>query len=243
MTFDNYFEPFVGSGAVFGRLKPAYGVIGDNYAPLIELWKLVKHDATAVSEEYRKNWLALQRNGPDYFYEVRHRFNKTFDPNALLFLTRTCVNGLIRFNAAGEFNNSFHLTRPGIHPNRLEAILERWQGMLRGVDVMHADYRETTAAAAASDVVYLDPPYRGTSTMYASKIDHEELYEYLDGLTSGGIRWLLSYDGSTEERDYLCELPADLYVRKLMLRTGHSTFRKTQMGSASSVHESLYMNF
>ena len=79
-----------------------------------------------IVNDYRNNWNNLQKIGYTFFYKVRDRFNNKKLPSDLLFLTRTCVNGLIRYNKSGEFNNSLHHTRRGINPDRFEKIIYQW---------------------------------------------------------------------------------------------------------------------
>ena len=59
-----------------------------------------------------------------------------------LFLTRTCVNGLIRYNKSGEFNNSLHHTRKGIHPDRLEKVIFEWSTVIQKYIFENFDYKK-----------------------------------------------------------------------------------------------------
>lgn len=56
----------------------------------------------------------------DYFYSIRKRYNEKHDPNGFMFIMRTTTNGMPRYNKKGEFNNSFHITRNGIMPDKLK---------------------------------------------------------------------------------------------------------------------------
>ncbi|HEX8763276.1 MAG TPA: Dam family site-specific DNA-(adenine-N6)-methyltransferase [Candidatus Saccharimonadales bacterium] len=243
IDFDTYYEPFLGSGAVLGRLKPKKAVCSDIYEPLIELWKLIRDNPEKVVSNYTKQWEKLQEIGHLYFYEVRDRFNAKKNPLDLLFLSRTCVNGLIRFNKAGQFNNALHHSRKGMAPKKLEAIINEWSKLLKYYDIEQGDYRELTASATKNDLVYLDPPYFNNKNRYLENIDHAKFIEYLEKLNQKGVKFVLSYDGHSESKTYAHLIPPHLYKRKIMLHSGLSAFRKVQDKTKDTVHESLYINF
>ena len=242
-SFERYYEPFVGGGSILYSLAPASAVAGDICSPLIELWKCIKDHPEDLARRYDRDWHRLQNEGYEVFYEIRDLFNSTKDPSALLFLSRTCVNGLIRFNKNGDFNNSLHHTRPGINPKRLEKILLDWSSHIQGTTFQSADYRETTADASANDFVYLDPPYFNTRGRYFGGIDFDAFCEYLESLNSRRIRFALSFDGRRGNKEYSSPIPSDLYVRKQMIRSGNSAFKKVQDHTTEEVIESLYLNY
>ena len=242
-SFDEYYEPFLGGGSILYALAPSKATCGDICEPLIDLWEEIKNNPSGLADQYRKDWTRLQEGGYEVFYEVRDRFNKTKDPKALLFLSRTCVNGLIRFNGNGEFNNSFHHTRPGINPDRLEKIIQDWSGHIQTASFFCKGYRETTATASTKSFVYLDPPYLNTKGRYYGGISFEELMLYLEDLNKRGVKFALSFDGKRGEHDYTAPIPEELYKRKIMIASGKSTFRKVQDKANEEVFESLYLNY
>ncbi len=241
--FENYFEPFLGGGSVLYCAQPEQGVCGDICIPLIELWQEIQKNPETVALEYSKRWQQLQDEGYQVYYEIRDRFNKNQNPFDLLFLSRTCVNGLIRFNDKGEFNNSLHHTRPGISPDRLKKILLDWSSRIQNVKFVASDYRESTKAAIAGDLVYLDPPYFHTKGRYYGTIDFGEFIDFLRDLNQRGVYYILSYDGLRGEKDYKVNLPTDLYKRHILLPSGNSAFKKVIDKESQEVYESLYLNW
>ena len=241
--YDTYYEPFVGGGSVMYALSPRKAVCGDVCAPLIGLWNMIKTDPMHLAESYERRWNRLQKEGQSVYYEIRDRFNREQRPEDFLFLTRTCVNGLTRFNSKGEFNNSFHITRDGIQPDSLAKILRDWSSHIQNVRFVCADYTVTTRNAGKEDFVYLDPPYAGTKGMYYGKLDYERFFGYLHDLNGRGVKYALSFDGKRDGYDYGMEIPHDLYKRKIQLPSGLSTFRKVQNGKNDMVYESLYLNY
>ena len=129
-SYNRYFEPFLGGGALLFLFAHEGAVASDIYEPLISLWKLIQSKPEEVISDYTEKWNALNveynelqlnhiKNAdglPKVFYDCRSRFNKTHNPLDLNFIMRTCVNGIVRFNGEGEFNNSFHLSRQGMKP-------------------------------------------------------------------------------------------------------------------------------
>lgn len=154
-SFRRYYEPFVGGGSLLYRVSPEETVVGDSCKPLIDLWEAVKTFPERLASEYRSLWEALQKDN-DFYYRVRDRFNAYQEPWDFLFLTRTCMNVLIRFNREGKFNTSFHIGRPGIHPDTMDTIIRDWHKKLNGVVFVSGDFTETLRTVTDEDFVYLD---------------------------------------------------------------------------------------
>lgn len=242
-AFGTYYEPFIGGGSILYALSPEKSICGDICKPLIDLWIEIRDNPVALAEEYRVRWTRLQEEGYTAYYAIRDEFNREKSPYDLMFLSRTCVNGLIRFNDKGEFNNSLHYSRKGINPDTLERIILDWSQHIQNTVFMAEDYAVTTSTAKAGDIVYLDPPYFNTKGMYFGTIDFDRFLEYLKDLNSRGIKYMLSFDGKRGEEDYTVALPKDLYKRHEFLPSGNSTFKKVMDKETEKVFESLYLNF
>jgi DNA adenine methylase len=241
--FNRYFEPFVGSASIAYAISPTTGICGDICGPLICLWKAIQSDHEKIAGQYNQRWERLQNEDHRVFYEIRDRFNKYHDPADLLFLSRTCVNGLIRFNKAGEFNNSLHYTRKGIEPSRLKSILASWSGRLQGIEFRNGDYWETTQDIEKDDFIYLDPPYLNTKGRYYGTIEYGRFLQYLQWLNKQKVKYALSFDGRRGDTDYSIEVPRELYQRHIMLPSGNSSFKKVMDKKCEPVLESLYLNY
>jgi len=240
-----YFEPFVGSGAMLPGRPVERAVAGDVITPLIALWKEIADHPEAVGAHYRRVWEDRQARGQDAFYEARERFNAGGAPRDFLVLSRMCVNGLIRFNASGGFNNSLHHTRPGIHPDRLDLLLDKWSKALLGVSFEVSDYEHTLQPAQAGDVVFLDPPYVGTRGQYRPGVfDFKRLSKALSELNARGVHWILTLDGQAGERAYdETVISSSLYRHRFYVTTGHSPFTRLMGTSLDEVREAVYLNF
>ncbi len=239
----HYYEPFLGGGSVLFQGGFSKAICGDSCVPLINLWKLIQRDPWDLLDRYRVLWHRLQTEGYLVYYEVRERFNRTQDPSDLFFLSRTCVNGLIRFNQRGEFNNSLHHTRKGIEPDRLAEVFALWLPRIRNVEFIAGDYEDTLSTATCGDFVYLDPPYFHTKGRYNGRIDYERFFKVLEDITNRGARFALSFDGSRGNTRYITRVPETLYTRRVEIESGYSSFRKVMCGSCEMVRETVYLNW
>lgn len=255
--YRRYLEPFLGGGALLYVAAVPRSIAGDLYEPLIRLWQLVQTDPYRVVEDYEHKWSVLKReldgvdigklkqgNGiPRYYYAVRKRFNQKKDPLDLNFLMRTCVNGIVRFNDEGHFNNSFHLSRRGMEPRQFRSVVEAWHLVIQGVDFLCQDYSKTLEMAGKGDFVYLDPPYAGNRQRYIKDLDLGDFFAALDSLNRRGVKWALSFDGRRGTKDLVHAVPKSLFKRQLLLTSGNSAVNKVLNGPVEQVQESLYLNY
>ena len=243
--YETYYEPFVGGGSILYALSPQKAVCGDICEPLIKLWNEIKNNPYQLADEYCVRWERLQNEGADAYYSIRDHFNDTNNPYDLMFLSRTCINGLIRFNRDGMFNSPFHHKRPGINPESLKKIILDWSEHIKHVSFNACDYKKTTSEAKEGDFVYLDPPYFHTSGMYygLNTIDFEDFFRFLKYLNDKGVKYMLSFDGKRGEKDRTVEIPSELYERHFLIPSGNSSFERIVKGEKKFVYESIYMNY
>lgn len=242
--FNRYFEPFVGGGSMLPFRKHLNGSASDIMPELIRLWTVIRDTPDVAIDGYTKRWLNRQKNGHEVYYEVRESFNRTRNPIDFLFLSRTCVNGLIRFNKDGDFNNSLHHTRPGIAPDTLAQVIMMWSKAIQGVGFAVADYKTALEPVCSGDFVFLDPPYESTKGRYqAASFDSERLYLELRRLNDIGAKWMLTYDGQAGKREYRVGLPEELYKTKVQINTGNSPFTRMMKQDLDAVTESVYLNY
>lgn len=261
-THRTYIEPFLGGGSVMylAKNKAQEGSIcSDIYGPLIELWDLIKNDPYLLVSTYKEQWTILNdeldkyyadssenkssKNIPKTYYDIRDSFNQS--PNALdlNFILRTCVNGIVRFNQKGEFNNSFHLSRRGMRPQTFEKNVMAWNSNIQDVRFLCQDYEKTLELSKKGDLVYLDPPYINSKNRYISDLDLNRLILNLERLNQKGVSWLLSFDGGRDNADYAHSLPRELYKNQYVLDNGISNIRNILAQEQEYVTESLYTNF
>jgi DNA adenine methylase len=156
---------------------------------------------------------------------------------------RTTTNGMPRYNDKGEFNNSCHFSRPGIHPNRLRKICLEWSRLLNEKNVEFVCRSFEEVSDNEGDLTYIDAPYFSVkrNQMYFGGIDFSLLEKWIRTLKG---KWIMSYDGKRGNVDYTVDIPQDLYVCHEYLKSGKSSFeRYLGKGRTEEVVESLYLNY
>lgn len=251
MEIGTYYEPFCGGCSVLRRLLSSKEhrvnsfVCSDANSDLIDLWNAIRDCPELIVQEYTKMWNELNKDNDlerkkVYFNHVRGRFNETRSPQDFLFIMRTTTNGMPRYNKNGKFNNSFHVTRNGIEPKRLNKVIHEWSNLLleRSVEFVCHDYSKVNPDKG--DFMYLDPPYAGTKGMYHGGIDLNQLWDYLRKVKCG---YALSFDGKIENGDdFTYSVPSDIYTSHEYLKNGNSSFRRViGKNNHAEVLESLYI--
>lgn len=197
--FNQYIEPFFGGGAFFFSLKPERAVIADANRELMELYDIVANHVEELIEK-----LSAYKAGKEIFYDVRAMDPGKMSPvqraARLIFLNKTCFNGLYRVNRSGHFNVPY-----GDHRNPRICRTEELQAaslLLKQATRLTGDYKTIlTDYAGEGDFVYLDPPYlpiskysdfkRYTREQFYEE-DHVELAEEVRRLHENGCHVLVS---------------------------------------------------
>lgn len=246
---DTYYEPFCGGASILRRLldsdiKVNRYVCSDLNEGLISLWNEIKNNPIEVSNHYETLWNELnvdedKERKKKYFNMVRERFNKEGNPLDFMFIMRTTTNGMPRYNKSGEFNNSFHITRNGIQPDKLRKIVVEWYDLLNENNVEFICQSYESINPNENDFVYLDPPYANTKGMYFGGIDNDKLFDWLRELN---CNYVMSFDGTSGDIDNTYEVPKDVFSKHEYLLNGNSSFKRTIGKSSDSiVYESLYI--
>lgn len=211
-------------------------ICSDICLPLINLWNEIKNNPIKLYQHYLNEWNKFQEN-IEHYYKVRERFNNNKNPYDFLFISRTCVNGVSRFNNKGNFNSACHNNRPGIHPNRLITILNEWSNILNKNNVQFICQSYKTIYSQNNDVLYLDPPYANTTGLYYGCINYKEFWEWIR--QQNGF-FALSFDGISGSDDRTYNVPKDIYNKHIYLNSGISSFKKLNK-ICEYVKESLYI--
>ena len=159
-SINQYFEPFVGGGAVFFDLIPKYARLSDLNHELITTYQVIKNDVESLISHLQRHQVSK-----DYFLKMRSMniadLNNIEIASRFIFLNRTGFNGMYRVNKKGQFNVPF-----GKYSNPLicdEANLRRASQALQSVTIEHADYQSVLDYAKRGDFIYFDPPYHPIS--------------------------------------------------------------------------------
>lgn len=200
-----YCEPFVGGGAVLFSIQPPKALVNDINADLITVYEVIRDDVEGLVDS-----LSRHRNTPEYFYQIRDMdrdrerycaLSKVERASRVLYLNKTCYNGLFRVNSAGEFNSPFGRYK---NPNIVnEPVLRAVSRFLNTADITfsHGDFADVLEKVPSGAFVYLDPPYDPVSDTASftgynkggfNRDEQIRLKEWCDKLTARGIKFLLS---------------------------------------------------
>jgi len=184
---------------------------------------------------------------PRGFYdEIRAAYNRDPEPARLLFLLARCVKNAVRFNREGLFNQSPDKRRLGTRPPRMAQSILGAHALLKGrTTVSSGDYWATTKRATPDDLVYMDPPYQGTSgskdQRYFEQLDLGRFVNFLEELLARRVPFIISFDGRTGKKKYGEDLPEHLGLKRVELEAGRSS-QATLNGRSERTVESLYLS-
>lgn len=226
-TMDRYYEPFLGGGALFFRLQPEQAILTDINSDLVSLYRVIRDSVEALIEDMDQHVY-----DKDYFYRLRSvdrtSAYKTWTDvqraSRLIYLNKTCYNGLYRVNSKGQFNVPFgRYTNPTIlNADNLRACSRA----LQGTAIALTDFRAVSDAARPGDFVYFDPPYAPLSatanfTGYTKDgFDRDMQYALRDlcrDLDRAGVQFMVSNSSAPLVLDLYDEFTVDLvYATRLI---------------------------
>lgn len=166
-----YIEPFLGGGAVFFDLQPKKAIISDLNEDLINAYKVIKSDQVhALITELKEHAKNYSEDRDGYYYEVRawdreqgwqKKYSDVQRAARMIFLNRTCYNGLYRVNSKGQFNTPIgRYKNPLIcDETNLMEIHDYLSSDSNNIQILSNSYEETMGKAKDGDIIYIDPPY------------------------------------------------------------------------------------
>ena len=230
--FTTYCEPFLGGGAVFFNLQPRKAYVNDINVELMLVYRVIRDDVESLIEI-----LSTYKNEPDFFYAVRDldRDKEKFDRLSeieraarIIYLNKTCFNGLYRVNNAGEFNSPFGSYR---NPNIVNAptlrAVNKYLNSAEEIILTATDYAEVLSELPKNTFVYLDPPYAPVSTTanftgYTkggfNRDEQIRLRNCCDDLSERGIKFMLS----NSDTDFIRELYSDSFYNITFVKARRS---------------------
>ncbi|HMP84109.1 MAG TPA: DNA adenine methylase [Verrucomicrobiota bacterium] len=227
-----YSEPFIGGGAVFFYLKHRFprmrAFLRDINPELINTYRAVQEFPRELMHQLDAHTTEFKTKGTDYFYFVRAQHHLAGDESKIveraarmIFLNKTCFNGLWRVNARGEFNVPVGSNKnPGLYN---EANILAASRALEGSHLAVQDFRETINQAQSGDFVYVDPPYYPVSvtasfTSYAKEDfgegEQRELHAVFAEAARRGVRLMLS----NSDTPFIRKLYRDFQIRTVQAR-------------------------
>ena len=201
VKYDRWVEPFMGTGVVGFNIRPKQALMCDSNPHLINFYnelKKKKITGDKVQKFLTKEGVKLLASDEGkYYYDVRNRFNEKGNPLDFLFLSRSCFNGMMRFNKKGGYNVPFCKK-----PNRFaQALVTKITNQVKNTSQIielgdftfkHQDFKTTLEEVEKSDLVYSDPPYIGRHVDYFDSWSEEEEIILNKGLTDSKAKYILS---------------------------------------------------
>ena len=218
-SIDHYFEPFIGGGGLFFYLSNKYSIkhayINDINKDLILTYNVIKNDVNPLItylDDLQKTFIPLNHNGRKSFYlNIRNKFNKSLEnfdyenyseehiirASQVIFMNKTCFNGLFRVNKNGKFNVPMgRYKKPTIlNKSNLINVSEK----LENTQIHNGDYSYIKDLIVDNSLIYFDPPFRPLSktssfTSYSQNpfgdLEQEKLAKFCHDI-SGEKRYII----------------------------------------------------
>ena len=203
--YNDYYEPFIGGGAVLFELQPEEATINDINTSLINVYRQVKDNTEEFIELVKKLDSEMWEDGKEYYLDIREKYNdkllkKEYDlelATLFTFMNKHCFNGLYRVNKKGLFNVPYNKSR---RTSIEEDAVRETAKYLKTVNILEGDFEEACKGAKKGDFIFFDSPYaplNPTSFEAYTKEgfdveSHKRLAKLYDELTERGCYCMLT---------------------------------------------------
>ena len=247
-TFSTYYEPFLGGGAVLFELQPKKAVVNDINKELMNIYEVIKDNVEDLIDDLKRH-----KNDKDYFYKIREldRDRERYSiltsvqkASRIIYLNKTCFNGLFRVNKSGEFNAPFGNYK---NPNIVnETTLRAVSAYFNKAKIRFScqDFEDALKWSRKGAFVYLDPPYDPVSETASftgydkGGFDRDEqirLKKTCDKLDKKGVKFLLSNSAT----DFIMDLYQGYKIEVIQAKRAINS----KADRRGNVDEVLVMNF
>ena len=253
-SFNNYYEPFLGSGAVLAELlmqdaTSLYPHFEHAYASdilpfLIDIFNIVKSEPDRLIDYYSKE-IELYYEDPVAHYEViRDRFNQDHNGFDFCLLSRTCFSGVIRFRKADGYMSTPRGPHKPISPSTFQKRVKLWSELIQKADFNVASFEKSMSKPQKGDVVYCDPPYTHSQGIIygAQDFNITRLWDKIAECKDRGAYVMLSINGTREsqKKDISVEIPEGLFERELLVNCGTSMIDRLQNSGKEMENEVVH---
>ncbi|MGH9450313.1 MAG: DNA adenine methylase [Terriglobia bacterium] len=233
-NFGTYFDPFLGSGSVLATMAPRRGIASDSFKPLVEIWVALKNAPQALNEWYLERYKFFKSGTKIEQYEkIKASYNKRPNGADLLFLSRSCYGGVVRFRQSDGYMSTPCGVHDPIPPAKFGARVSAWHPRVMGTEFLCTEFEDAMTQAKRGDLIYCDPPYSySQSILYGAQgFSFERLIEVIEKCKCRGVDVALSIDGTKKSGSVNCHLaiPKELFKREVTVNCGRSMLRRFQM--------------
>lgn len=174
--YNNYYEPFLGGGSVFFKLSPRNAILSDVNSDLINLFEVMRdsHEKLAELMNYHN-----ENHSKDYYYEMRGKEprEKLESAARMLYLNRTCFNGMYRVNKQGKFNVPIGTKKNCIYDVQK---FSEYSKILNNTILMNSDFSKSISLTNKNDLIFADPPYTVSHNQNSFIKYNETLFSWED---------------------------------------------------------------
>lgn len=252
--FNNYYEPFLGSGAVLAELlmqdatslyphfEHAYA--SDVLSFLIDIFNIVKNEPDKLIDYYSKEIEEYYEDPVAQYEAIRDRFNQDHNGFDFCLLSRTCFSGVIRFRKADGYMSTPRGPHRPIRPATFQKRVKLWSELIQKADFNVASFEESMSKPQKGDVVYCDPPYTHSQGIIygAQDFNITRLWDKIAECKDRGAYVMLSINGTREsqKKDISVEIPEGLFERELLVNCGTSMIDRLQNAGKGMENEVVH---
>lgn len=205
-TYNTYYEPFIGGGALFLDIAPQKAVINDLNSQLVNAYQQIRDNCDDVLSELDK--LNKTKCSAERFYKLRDKYNEKLANNTtdiescvlFIYILYTCFNGLYRLNKSGKYNAPFGKhEHAGYDKDNIIAVSNYLSN--NDITIINGDFEDAVKNATKGDFVYFDSPYvpetiTASFTSYTAggfgETEHRRLAKLCRELDERGVMFMLS---------------------------------------------------
>lgn len=222
LEYERWVEPFMGTGVVAFNVRPKKALLCDSNPHLIRFYKAIQDKEITsgiVKNHLTEEGIKLFSSEGKYYYEVRQRFNEEQNPLDFLFLSRSCFNGMMRFNRKGGFNVPFCKKPNRFAPALVTKITNQVDKISQIIELgdytfKNQDFTDTLKEVKNDDLIYCDPPYLGRHVDYFDSWSEENEIKLQESLQDSEAIFILStwLKNKYRTNDYVFSIWKDCFV-------------------------------
>lgn len=248
--YSTYYEPFIGGGAVFFHEQPKKAIINDSNVELVNVYRVIQQYPQELIEKLKEH---EEKNSEDYFYMIRAKdrdkeeyknLSNIEKAARIIYLNKTCFNGLFRVNRFGEFNSPWgKYKNPNIKNSTTIHAMSQFLNK-SNIKILEGDYQEALKGIRKGAFVYFDPPYMPISssssfTGYTAggfgEKEQIQLRDFCNKLDKKGVKFLLS--------NSCCPLIEELYHNYQIIKVPAKRKVNADGTKRGTINEVLVRNY
>ncbi|AGL90095.1 DNA adenine methylase [Candidatus Phytoplasma australiense] len=237
-NYNNYYEPFLGSGALFQSLTPSTVTLNDNDINLIQLWKDMLAQPELFCDYVRKFKDKIyvnkdQKTQKKSFKHLVEKFNKSnlgaYKSALFYVLLKYAFRGIFRYRSDGTIYLGYSFSSCFKNPIIVLSEIQRIKTNVKNIKLLNGDFENVINQAQSNDFIFVDPPYwrEGIKDKYFYQKpftfeDHKRLYKSLEMANYRKVKWLYTNYNSSK----ITELFKKFHIQPIQTTTKHNLTSK-----------------